>query len=94
MDSNAQVFVHDTAYQVKYSVMQNLMKTVAKEKTIAIQKLSTLRDAFAQLNARLIANRMKSDVTLNIPMDVPNVIIVFLQNTRMALGKYVPVFVK
>ena len=94
MDSNAQVFVRDTAYQVKYSAMQNLMKTVAKEKTTAIQKLSTLRDAFAQLNAKLIANRMKFDVTLNFPMDVPNVIIVFLQNTPMVLGKYVPVFVK
>jgi len=94
MDSNAQVFVRDTAYQVKYSAMQNLMKTVAKEKTIAIQKLSTLRDVFAQLNAKLIANRMKFDVTLNFPMDVPNVIIVFLLNTRMVLGKYVPVFVK
>ena len=83
MDSNAQVFVRDTAYRVKYSAMQNLMKTVAKEKTTAIQKITTLRDAFAHLNAKLIANLMKSDVMLKFSMDAPNVIIVFLQNTQM-----------
>ena len=83
MDLNAQVCVPDTAYQVKYSAMQNWMKMVAREKITDIQKIFSLRGTPVHLNVKLIANLMKSDAMRRLSMVVQNVIIVFPQSTQM-----------